>query len=227
MKQQMSYSCTPNLQPAEFGNTSYTSELFNQTQNMFHYTGNFLPHFSSPNTHEQVPFSMKVEPITPASSTPSSPQPVTENQPVKKKKRPGREPAIADNEISPEELMKRNQRRERNRCAAAKCRQKRAVRAESLEAGNLRLTRENQRLFEDNQALLAQNALLQKKLAANSQTPPPYEPYLDSSWIKLTPPVSNSSIPTIESNLDHVFNSFTMPFEPTHMINNQGRSFST
>ena len=227
MKQQMSYSCTPNMQPAEFGNTSFTSELFSQTQNMFHYTGNFLPHFSSPNTHEQVPFSMKVEPITPASSTPSSPQPVTENQPVKKKKRPGREPAIADNEISPEELIKRNQRRERNRCAAAKCRQKRAVMTESLEAGNLRLSRENQRLFEDNQALLAQNALLQKKLAANGQTPPHYEPYLDSSWIQWTPPVSNSSIPTIESNSEHVFNSFTMPFEPTNMINNQGRSFST
>lgn len=220
----MTYSCTTNMQPAHFGNhlqTSFTSELFSTTQNMFNYTGNFLP-----TVHEQV---MKVEPITPTSSKPSSPHRDTKNNQIKKKKRPGRDPAIGDDEISPVELMKRNQRRERNRSAAARCRQKRAVRAETLEASNLRLSRENQQLFEENRALLAQNAFLQEqlKVAANGQMAPHFEPYLDSPFQLMPTSLSTSSMPTIESNSEQVFNSFTMPFEPTNMMNQQGRSFST
>merc|ERR1712025_80681 len=78
-------------------------------------------------------------------------------------KRPGRQPKVPDHLLNPDELYRVNRRRERNRQAAARCREKRLTKVEALEkeveelkAGNKAKGEENEILRQERNALKAQ-----------------------------------------------------------------------
>lgn len=221
------YPCPPNVQSGQFCNTvenSYMAELFNQTQSMIHYTGNMV--MPNMQTHENVKPDipvMKMEPVSPTSSKPTSPvssQPASPQKQNKQQKRPGPAPAIPDDRISSIELMKRNQRRERNRTAAARCRQKRAVRIEQLETEVIRLNQEKQQFFDENQALLTQIAFLKEQLNNVSGSPTFPENHF------VTTPTSVSNPSTTPSSTENFFNNFDFPHYQ-NQTNRQFRSYSS
>ncbi|CAG5089745.1 Oidioi.mRNA.OKI2018_I69.PAR.g12334.t1.cds [Oikopleura dioica] len=222
------YPCAANMQTGQFCNTvepSYMAELFNQTQSMIHYGhGNMVMPNMPPNENVKPDFPvMKMEPVSPTSSKPASPissQPASPQKPTKQQKRPGPAPAIPDDRISSIELMKRNQRRERNRSAAARCRQKRAVRIEQLETEVIRLNQEKQRCFDENQALLAQIAYLKEQLNNVSGSPT----FPDNHFPTTPTSVSNPS--TAPSSTENFFNNFDFPLYQ-NQTNRQFRSYSS
>merc|ERR1712228_81 len=84
------------------------------------------------------------------------------------RKKPGKEPKIADEDLTPNELKKRNARRERNRNAATRCREKKRDRIGELEEMAENLKRENAEVERGNSALRAELESLRKLLVQNS-----------------------------------------------------------
>jgi regulator of replication initiation timing len=71
------------------------------------------------------------------------------------KKKPGRTPKVSDEKLSPRELAKRNARRERNKNAATRCREKKRNQTADLEAHVEHLTAENEEIARGNEKLRA------------------------------------------------------------------------
>merc|ERR1712170_118422 len=76
-------------------------------------------------------------------------------------KRPGRQPKVPDHELDADELRRVNRRRERNRQAAARCRERRMTKVETLE-------REVEKLSDENKTLRDEVTELRAKLSCNS-----------------------------------------------------------
>merc|ERR1712018_918119 len=68
-------------------------------------------------------------------------------------RRPGKKPARRDSELSPVELDRLERRRERNRHAAARCRERRMNKIDTLESEVNSLAEAKQQLLEENQSL--------------------------------------------------------------------------
>merc|ERR1711970_754029 len=84
------------------------------------------------------------------------------------RKKPGKEPKIADEDLTPNELKKRNARRERNRNAATRCREKKRDRIGELEEMAENLKRENAEAERDISDLRAELESLRKLVVQNS-----------------------------------------------------------
>jgi hypothetical protein len=74
----------------------------------------------------------------------------------KKNTRPGKAPAVKDEDLTPRELEKRERRRKRNKLAAQNQRLKKSGLIESLERQKKDLTEENGKIEKENQALKAE-----------------------------------------------------------------------
>jgi len=68
-------------------------------------------------------------------------------------RRPGKKPARRDSELSPVEFDRLERRRERNRHAAARCRERRMNKIETLEGEVAQLAGAKQQLLDENQSL--------------------------------------------------------------------------
>lgn len=83
-------------------------------------------------------------------------------------KRPGRQPKVPDHELDADELRRVNRRRERNRQAAARCRERRMTKVESLEREVEKLLAENKSMEDENNTLRNEVTELRAKLSTNS-----------------------------------------------------------
>lgn len=91
------------------------------------------------------------------------------NKNGKPKKKPGRKVKVPDFLLPPEEAQKRRLRRERNKVAAAKCRNKRKQTAFKLEEETKRLEKEHQYLKTIRTNLVEEKKKLQKILLTHQQ----------------------------------------------------------
>ena len=83
-------------------------------------------------------------------------------------KRPGRQPKVPDHELDADELRRVNRRRERNRQAAARCRERRMTKVETLEREVEKLLAENKSMQDENNTLRDEVTELRAKLSSNS-----------------------------------------------------------
>merc|ERR1719197_252013 len=84
--------------------------------------------------------------------------------------RPGKRPAKADEELTPEELRRRNKRRLRNREAAQRCRQRRLGQIEMLQNEVEQLKESKQNLATENDKLKDELAKLKFQLSVAQPT---------------------------------------------------------
>ena len=119
------------------------------------------------------------------------------------RKRPGREPTLPDDSLSPEELNRRNNRRRRNREAAQRVRERRLNKMEMLEKQVADLKREQQILRDHNENLKRQLCAMKG------------EPYAEVQPIhQVTRHVSNTDVPEESSDLPIVPKTENDVFEP-------------
>merc|ERR1711931_575302 len=85
------------------------------------------------------------------------------------KKKPGRKVKVPDFLLPPEEAQKRRLRRERNKVAAAKCRNKRKETAYKLEEETKKLEKEHQYLKNIRKCLMEEKNKLQEMLCSHEQ----------------------------------------------------------
>jgi len=85
------------------------------------------------------------------------------------KKKPGRKVKVPDFLLPPEEAQKRRLRRERNKVAAAKCRNKRKETAYKLEEETKKLEKEHQYLKNVRKCLMEEKNKLQEMLCSHEQ----------------------------------------------------------
>merc|ERR1712183_1248018 len=85
------------------------------------------------------------------------------------KKKPGRKVKVPDFLLPPEEAQKRGLRRERNKVAAAKCRNKRKETAYKLEEETKKLEKEHQYLKNVRKCLMEEKNKLQEMLCSHEQ----------------------------------------------------------
>merc|ERR1712137_1464376 len=84
--------------------------------------------------------------------------------------RPGKRPAKADEELTPQELRRRNKRRLRNREAAQRCRQRRLGQIEMLQNEVEQLKESKQNLATENDKLKDELAKLKFQLSVAQPT---------------------------------------------------------
>jgi len=111
--------------------------------------------------------------------------------------RPGKRPAKADEELTPEELRRRNKRRLRNREAAQRCRQRRLGQIEMLQNEVEQLKESKQNLATENDKLKDELAKLKFQLsvtvpttvvpAAAAAVAPPHQPTLAPPSVVASP----------------------------------------
>ena len=90
--------------------------------------------------------------------------------PTEARARPGKRPAKADEELTPEELRRRNKRRLRNREAAQRCRQRRLGQIEMLQNEVEQLKESKQNLATENDKLKDELAKLKFQLSVAQPT---------------------------------------------------------
>merc|ERR1711962_659122 len=96
----------------------------------------------------------------------SSPYPTKQSA----RRRPGKAPARRDSELEPEELQRVQRRRERNRVAASRCRDRRLNRVNQLESEVSKLQASKEELASENESLKKQIEALQFQIESqNSQ----------------------------------------------------------
>jgi len=87
------------------------------------------------------------------------------------KRRPGKEPSLPDNQLSHEELDRRNNRRRRNREAAARVRERRMGKMQHLEEQVDELKRDQKKLQDKNEALRQELRRLRDQSAPSAARP--------------------------------------------------------
>ena len=90
-------------------------------------------------------------------------------KPVAEQHRPGRTPKKRDHEVSQDELKRRNRRREQNKQAAQRQREKRNNKVKGLEEKVEQLTSDNQTLLTENQRLKVELETLRNQQQYNQQ----------------------------------------------------------
>ena len=91
------------------------------------------------------------------------------SEPVPEQHRPGRTPAQRDHEVSSDELRRRNRRREQNKLAAKRQREKRVSKVRGLEEEIEQQKSINQTLLKENQRLTVELESLRNQMAHQHQ----------------------------------------------------------
>lgn len=85
------------------------------------------------------------------------------------RRRPGKQPQRRDSELAPEELARVERRRERNRVAASRCRDRRLNKVNELEAQVKALKSSKEQLASENESLRKQVEALQLQIEAKNR----------------------------------------------------------
>merc|ERR1711981_17046 len=106
--------------------------------------------------------------------------------PTVPRRRPGRTPTVDDNALSPQEYDRLQRRRERNRHAAARCRERRLTKISDLEGKVSDLAAEKTKLQIDNNSLQQEIEKLKFQLSLQVGNEPEMEPEMEPEILPVT-----------------------------------------